>query len=363
MKHFTITFILIALSSALSAQTKVPRTPFYEVFSSSTCPPCRPANEHLIPVFESRKGKIAVVKYQMSWPGTGDPYFTSEGNTRRNTYGVNAIPAFFRNAASEDYSSFNSSSIDDDLTDSTGMAMELRYMINPDDQSISIRAHAEALEEYTIGAQRIYIAIVEKVTFNNKKSNGETEFHHVFKKMLPESSGELIVGNLQVGYEFDFDSTYVFQGDYRLPNNANDLIDNAIENSVENFDSLHVVMFMQGLNSSKSIYQAANGVKYTDEDDFLRDWGAWPAGIDSKVALNSIQIFPNPAELLVNIRSSSAAIDLVEIYDVAGALIIRKNTEGKNTIQLNTSALESGTYFARISMGQKIEMKRITIVK
>ena len=132
----------------------------------------------------------------MSWPGTGDPYYTAEGNSRRNVYGVNSIPAFFRNAASQDYSSFNSASIDVDLLDSTSMTMELRYMLNPDSQSISIRAHAEALEAFTVGAQRIYIAIVEKVTYQNKKTNGESEFHHVFKKMLPESGGELIVGNL-----------------------------------------------------------------------------------------------------------------------------------------------------------------------
>jgi hypothetical protein len=363
MKLFSITFLFTVLFVSGYSQTKVPRVPLYEVFSSSTCPPCRPANEHLVPVFESREGKISVVKYQMSWPGTGDPYYTSEANSRRNVYGVNSIPYFFRNAISQDYSRFDSASIDQDLLDSTGMSMGLRYMINPDSQSISIRARAEALEAFTVGAQRIYIAIVEKVTYQNKKSNGESEFHHVFKKMLPEGGGELIAGNLEPGYVFEFDSTYVFQGSYRLPNNSGDPTNSAIEHSIENFDSLHVIMFMQGLSSPKLIYQSANGLKSKDEDDFLRDWGSWPSGIESKVNSHSLQIFPNPANSLVNIQSSIEAISGVEIFDIAGKMVLRRIGNDKNIIQLNSSLLGSGTYFVRISMGQKAEIKKLVLVK
>ena len=92
-----LSFLLITTAlGTVNAQTTFPKIPVYEVFSSSTCPPCRPANEHLSPIFEQYQGQIAVVKYQMSWPGTGDPYYTSEGNSRRNYYGVTGVPAFFR---------------------------------------------------------------------------------------------------------------------------------------------------------------------------------------------------------------------------------------------------------------------------
>lgn len=83
MKHFSTLLAFFMVISILNAQNTVKRTPVYEVFSSSTCPPCKPANDHLVPIFKERKDQIAVVKYQMSWPGTGDPYYTPEGNGRR----------------------------------------------------------------------------------------------------------------------------------------------------------------------------------------------------------------------------------------------------------------------------------------
>ena len=99
MRSFSTLLALMVLTTVVNAQNTVKRTPVYEVFSSSTCPPCKPANDHLVPIFEERHGQIAVVKYQMSWPGTGDPYYTPEGNGRRGIYSVNSIPYFVRNGA------------------------------------------------------------------------------------------------------------------------------------------------------------------------------------------------------------------------------------------------------------------------
>ncbi|MEX2595767.1 MAG: thioredoxin family protein, partial [Salibacteraceae bacterium] len=99
-KHYTLatTVATLLISISLFAQDMVPKMPVYEIFSSSTCPPCRPANEHLTPLFEHYKGELAIVKYQVNWPGAGDPYFTSEVGSRRSSYSVNSVPSVFRNA-------------------------------------------------------------------------------------------------------------------------------------------------------------------------------------------------------------------------------------------------------------------------
>ena len=66
----------------------------HEVFTSSTCGPCvagnRNTDENIFPKYDP--SQYAVIKYQMSWPGTGDPYTTAEGNVRRSLYAVNSIP-------------------------------------------------------------------------------------------------------------------------------------------------------------------------------------------------------------------------------------------------------------------------------
>ena len=36
--------------------------------------------------------QYSMLKYQMSWPGSCDPYYTLEGGDRRNYYNVNAVP-------------------------------------------------------------------------------------------------------------------------------------------------------------------------------------------------------------------------------------------------------------------------------
>lgn len=330
------------------AQTTAPRIPVYEVFSSSTCAPCRPANVHLTPIFEEYRGQIAVVKYQMSWPGTGDPYYTSEGNSRRNLYGINSVPYFVRNAEATAYSSFTTASVDDDLAEEAGMRMDLRYMINADSQSIRIRARIEVLQDYNDQAQRLLIPILERITTNNVKSNGETEFHNVFKKMLPEPGGQLIIQKLQAGDTFLIDTTYVFQGDYRLPADANSPINTSTEHSVENFDSLHVVMFMQGLTSAKTIMQGAVGINYTgDTENFFRPWGAPPVGLADQKPATSVRIYPNPVSDQLHIQSASA-IQSYELRDLCGKLVLSRSNVGRNTSSFDTMNLPAGLYVLKV---------------
>ena len=59
------------------------RYPVYETFTSSTCAPCTPANSTMEALFALNEGEHNSIKYQMSWPGTGDPYYFSEGGDRR----------------------------------------------------------------------------------------------------------------------------------------------------------------------------------------------------------------------------------------------------------------------------------------
>ena len=66
-----------------------------ESFTSSTCGPCVAGNVNVSNVLSGfNNSDYSLLKYQMSWPGSGDPYYTAEGGDRRNYYGVNAVPDF-----------------------------------------------------------------------------------------------------------------------------------------------------------------------------------------------------------------------------------------------------------------------------
>ncbi len=43
-------------------------------------------------------GEYSLIKYQMNWPGNGDPYYTEEGGVRRDYYGVSSVPDLYINS-------------------------------------------------------------------------------------------------------------------------------------------------------------------------------------------------------------------------------------------------------------------------
>lgn len=354
MKYAYLTLSLTILSFQSFAQNTVPKIPVYEVFSSSTCGPCRPSNEHLSPLFADYRDQLAIVKYQMNWPGNGDPYFSNEANGRRNLYGINSIPYFVRNSATQAYASFDEEEIDADLAQEASMILRLRYKISADSQTIAIRAQVEALGDYSAGAHRLLVPIVERETKLNKESNGETVFHNVFKKMLPTASGQIIIGQLDSGYIFDYDSVYLFQGNYRLPNDAGDPIDNASEHSVEDFDSLHVIMFMQSMEASKEIYQGVVGEKCFSWANFKRPWDTplvTPLGAQDVSGMNKLQVYPNPAHETLWVRLGQHHSKFsVSLYDLQGQMLIADEVQATDDlIELDIRSLPAGIYHLKVS--------------
>ena len=367
MKKRYTAFLLTVCSLPVFAQGPQKIMPVYELFSSSTCPPCRPASEHLMPIFENHDDQIVPIVYRMSWPGTGDPYFTAEGNNRRNLYSTNNAPSLFVMAERVDINSVSNASVQArvDGAATAEMGMELRFMLDTVAQSVSIRARMEAQADINDGGQRLFVLINERETFRNSKTNGETEFHYVFKKMLPESTGEMIIGNFSSGDVIEYDTTYTFQGDYRLPNNATDEIDHETEHSVEEFSDLYVVMFMQSL-VDKRFYQSAIGEFCKTEENFLRPWGTDPIVPLSVEEFNrgrSHVVYPNPANDLVTIEFSRAThVDEVSIYSLTGELV-KRQLMGNETVRIDieTGSVAPGVYLLQMQKGQERLTERIVV--
>ena len=241
-KNFTLLLVLMSTFGSFAQD----RVTLIETFTSSTCPPCNPANVHLEGLLDDAQndGKQVSLKYQMSWPGDGDPYFTDEGGIRRNLYGISGVPAT-RIDGETQYSTGNITQAN--LNSAYGVApkalITTTYSVDVPNQTVDVSVDVEALVNTDAGL-RLHVAIFEYLTINNVESNGETEFEHVMKKMLPNEKGSLMPA-LAVGEHFYYDETYTFNGSYRLPNNANDLIDHAIEHSIEEFTDLGVAAWVQ----------------------------------------------------------------------------------------------------------------------
>ena len=183
------------------------RKPMIEHFSSSTCAPCVQPNTLMHNFCNNNEGRYTYTKYQMNWPGNGDPYYTEEGGVRRTYYSVNAVPMAFLDAESLNFNNVQNQF--DQHAEITAF-MDIKGSFSVEGNNITVLAD---IMPYIDANARIYISVNEKETHGNVGSNGETSFHHIFMKMLPDAQGttvDFVTGELQhLEFTQDMSGTHV----------------------------------------------------------------------------------------------------------------------------------------------------------
>lgn len=348
----------LLLSSASFSQTT--RTPIFETFTSSTCPPCNPGNVHLEGLLGNavNEGKFTSLKYQMSWPGTGDPYFTAEGGSRRGFYGISSVPKTEIDGSWDNNpTAMTQTDIDAAYAVPAEIELEAFFLKNEATQTVSIQVNVTALSELSgTGGLFLRVAIFEKETFNNVKSNGETRFEHVMKKMVPNQTGTYL-GSLDEGESVPLSFEYKFEGDYRLPSNSTDPISHSVEHSVEEFSDLGVVVWVQR-NSTKEVYQSAYAIEGV-------------AGIDSneETKADILTVYPNPSNDNVTVAFQTAEVSnnaSLTVLDFTGKIVYNKQLGALSTnsysTAINTENFDSGVYFVTLSTENGQKTKKLSVI-
>ena len=261
-----------------------PRTILLECFTSSTCGPCRPGNENLTSVLDEYQGDYALIKYQMNWPGNGDPYYTTEAGIKRMLYLVSSVPHLRIEGSGMGLNPTTLKSSQLTKFQDTPAFMELDVYFYVDGKTVYAVAKIMPTIDFPGQDLRLFLAIVEKTTTQNRftspdQSNGETLFHQVMKKFMPGPSGT-VLGDLTAFTPVVISEKWEFMGKYRKPNNAaSNIINHNIEHSVEDFNNLTVVAWVQNMGN-KSVNQAANGI---DTKQFALTFGAGANGSVSAI--------------------------------------------------------------------------------
>lgn len=81
----------------------------------------------------------------------------------------------------------------------------------------------------------------------------------------------------------------------------------------------------------------------------------------AEVSQASLNIFPNPARILLNIASNEAITE-VRMIDIQGQVVYSNKSEG-NSHQVNVSDLLTGIYFIQIKTLSGIETQRVQVMK
>lgn len=223
------------------ATQSLQRIPFFEEFTSSTCAPCASINASTLnPFFNSHTG-YTLLKYQMNWPGTGDPYYTAEGGVRKTYYGVSSVPQMQTDGLSTNIQGGQGpveTMFNQRLAKPAFLNIEAAHTIDSVAKTVNLDID---ITPYFNGTNfTVYAAVFENTTHNNATTNGETSFKHVMMKMLPDGSGTPV--------------TFVANA-----TNTLNLTTSLNGTHVEEYADLRIVVWVQ-YNIDKEVFQSAYSV-------------------------------------------------------------------------------------------------------
>ncbi|MBR6775871.1 MAG: T9SS type A sorting domain-containing protein [Bacteroidales bacterium] len=218
----------------------VQRTPMIEHFSSSTCGPCVHVDEQMSELTANNPGKYTYTKYPVDFPGMGDPYATDDCITRSDYYEVISVPTIALDAQTQ-MSAISQNALDERLAVPSYVDIVGTFDIVEDN---TIKVIADIISYIDLPDVRVFLSINEKTTTGNVGSNGATEFHHIFMKMLGGIYG--IETNLEAGHHQRFEFTFDMS-----------------ETNMEEIDDLEVAAWVQNYDS-KEMYNSSFLHEYSE---------------------------------------------------------------------------------------------------
>lgn len=395
------------VSVALGSAQKIP---MIEHFSSSTCGPCVSVNTAMLNLCNNNPGKFTYTKYQMNWPGSGDPYYTAEGGTRMTYYGVSAVPQVFMDGEDQGNAPATQAALDTHYNKPA--FAEIRGAFTVEGNTINVSA--DVMTYIDLNNVRVYASVNEKVTTGNVGGNGETSFHHVMMKMLPNANGttvSMVAGEYQ-HFEFtqDMSSTHVeemsdLEVSVWIENYAAKSVYNSAflyENAEHPYAPQNVTLtedetgeenimvltwdapeqgnptgynvFLNGElvaeNTADMSYtfigefgtfyvtevQAVYGDDMTSVKVVAAKTNTWAVAENTE---SSCHIYPNPANNMIRIDATSE-MQQIDIYNTVGALVESFNVNGKS-VQLNLANYTNGVYFININHADGNSTQRLVI--
>jgi hypothetical protein len=327
------------------------RLPLFETFTSATCPPCTPANTNMEQIFANNPNAYVSIKYQMDWPGAGDPYYTEEGGTRRAFYSVTSVPNVAIDGGWNDNGNSLTQAVFDQFKQVPAFVdIDVQHSIF--NKKVDATITIDPLADINSNNLRVFVAIIEKETDQNVMTNGETEFFHVFKKFMSSENGD-VLAPLTAGTPVNLNLSYTFNGNYVLPANGQSPVNHSIAHTVEEFSDLAVVVWIQDI-VTKEVFQAGYsetpvvGVEELNAEKF------------------NLKVYPNPtgdvAYLALDVDET--AVVNVRITNALGQQVvtIAENVDmGSNVINLNTEGLDKGIYFVETEMNGMVNTMKLII--
>lgn len=353
----------ISTNNSVSMDVSVPsqlgtRLPLVEQFTSSTCNPCYSLNnpggfvdllEGLNPNSQT-DAEIALIKFQYDFPGIGDHAYNSEVGDRvfgfyfTSSIGIPEVlvdadlsPNAFGLTASDILAYQNEPAVIDISATHT--------VTNGNEITVDV-----TVDPYVDLNATLQIALVEKhynATSAASFSNGETEFFHVFRKLIGGSNGTSL--------NLTSDTQYTTQKSYTATINPNLPAQGSFDFHAGS--ELEVVVFVQG--ADKTIYNAA-----------ISTGSSQLTGLTDYDDNTAIGVYPNPTtsdQLSVVLETVGASNGILTITDLKGAVVMTESmgklVAGTNKHIVNIQSLKAGMYNVNVMANGHIHSTRVVVQK
>ena len=365
------------------------RIPMIEHFSASTCGPCVNVNNLMLQFTQNNPGKFTYTKYPENFPGNGDPYYYPEVGVRDNYYNVPWVPYVLLDGVPQD-GALTQEAFDAEL-EKQALA-EIRGAFDVEGNHIMVTADlmAYAKLENVVA----YVTVNEKTTTGNVGTNGETSFHHILMKMLPNASGNTLTINAgeyeRLEFDVDLSSTHVeemndlevavwlqqyntkdvynshFLYEYTThPYPVENLLLSANGNTVTTTWEAPAAGSPTGYNvmvNGELVVENQPALTYTftpiENDYNIVEVCAVYEGEKTSVkavsgllisqsvnehVIQAVRLYPNPSDGIVFV-ASDADLQAIKLYDIAGRLVRHMPISGTTT-ELDVKDLDGGIYF------------------
>jgi len=239
-KLFTI--LIACFVCVYVSQAQTPRLVLVEEATNASCGPCANANPALQALLNANEDICTSIKYQWYFPGY-DPMHNhnpQQANARVSYYGINGVPHVVVDGTWDAHpNNLNQSVLNQAVNIESQYFLQSAYQISANQDSIYVQLLIEKTGDNDAVFNAQIVVIEKAIHFASPPgSNGEKDFYHVMKRMLPSQLGTPIPA-MEVG---DY---YIVEQAWKLAN-------------IYDMDELGVVCFLQ-TQSTKDVHQAANG--------------------------------------------------------------------------------------------------------
>lgn len=293
-----------------------PRRVLHEVLTSSTCGPCAQVNPIIdnVVLKPENRVKATLIKYQVSWPGNGDPYQTPMAASRVLYYGTEGVPDFWVDGNQNLGSAYSQTKLNNYAAVPSYFKVEGEHTIAGKQIEVDV-----TITPYVNFTGVCHVVVVEKETTGNVGTNGETRFYNVAMAMLPNAGTTV---NVTAGTPFTFHVSK-----------------NMTNTFVEDMGDLEVVLFLQ-IPSTKEVVQSNYSV-LTSSDVSV-----------GSIETENLKLFPNPAKDKLFVQFETSSVLNIVVMDYTGKVVTKKEIVSGDYIDV--SNLASGMYFVDIKNSDKL---------